>query len=471
MGTGDSSRRAGPVSPSPLPVWQLFLGDVACVLAAGGIVILVFGLLAIFPVSTAEILVSIALVALWPATLALMGAYRERVYGEGSEEFHSIFKAAAILLAAASIAAYLFGLYIARSHALTLLSLTFALTVLSRHSMRRLRNRQAKGEGTRRLVVAGYRAQVSDLVTQFRRQPNHGMQVVGVCLVDAESDINVHDLPTLGTLRDLGEAAALVDADAVVVLASPALDGTALRRLVEDLQARHVDLLIAPTVIDIAKRRLSVRSVAGMPLLQVEVQESRSASWWVKAVFDRIVAAVALVTLSLPMIAIALIIRATSLGPALHRQTRIGKGGREFQALKFRTMVVDADQLKNVLLDDVESSGMLFQIRPDPRITRVGAFLRRYSLDELPLLINVLRGEMSLVGPRPPLPVEVDMHGPDMRQRLRVKPGMVGLWRVSGISDLSWEDMRRLDERYLQNWSLTLDLQILWKSIIAALGS
>jgi exopolysaccharide biosynthesis polyprenyl glycosylphosphotransferase len=183
-----------------------------------------------------------------------------------------------------------------------------------------------------------------------------------------------------------------------------------------------------------------------------------------KTVFDRLVAGAALLLLAPPLLAIALLIRLTSEGPALFCQTRVGKGGKEFLVVKFRTMVVDAERLRGALLNSNEFDGVLFKIRNDPRITRVGGFLRRYSLDELPQLLNVLRGEMSLVGPRPPLPQEVAEYGADVRRRLVVKPGMTGLWQVSGRSDLTWEESVRLDLRYVENWSLILDLQILWKT-------
>jgi exopolysaccharide biosynthesis polyprenyl glycosylphosphotransferase len=238
----------------------------------------------------------------------------------------------------------------------------------------------------------------------------------------------------------------------------------ALRRLAWGIESRRADLFVAPALMDVAGPRVSVRPVAGMPLLHVEHPDINGVRQLVKSGFDKLVAAVALVVLAVPMLAISIVVRATSPGPALFRQTRIGRGGREFQVLKFRTMVADAERLKQVLLDNNESDGVLFKIRNDPRITRVGALLRRYSLDELPQLLNVLRGEMSLVGPRPPLPAEVEKYGADVRRRLVVKPGMTGLWQVSGRSDLSWEESVRLDLRYVENWSLMLDLQVLWKT-------
>ena len=170
----------------------------------------------------------------------------------------------------------------------------------------------------------------------------------------------------------------------------------------------------------------------------------------------------------LPLLSIiALAIRLTSSGPALYRQTRIGVGGREFQMIKFRSMVADADVQRTRLLELSEGNGVLFKMRKDPRVTRVGAVLRRFSLDELPQLFNVIRGDMSLVGPRPPLPEEVAAYSDDAIRRLRVKPGVTGLWQVSGRSDLNWEESLRLDLRYADNWSMALDLSILWRTVRA----
>ena len=183
-----------------------------------------------------------------------------------------------------------------------------------------------------------------------------------------------------------------------------------------------------------------------------------------KTAFDRFGGAFLLLLAAPFMLAVALVIRATSAGPVLFRQTRIGVDGHEFQMLKFRSMVTDAEQRKPALAPQDEGNGMLFKMRRDPRVTRVGAVLRRFSLDELPQLLNVVAGDMSLVGPRPPLPEEVAAYSGDANRRLRVRPGMTGLWQISGRSDLSWEESLRLDLRYVDNWSLALDLSILWRT-------
>jgi exopolysaccharide biosynthesis polyprenyl glycosylphosphotransferase len=207
-----------------------------------------------------------------------------------------------------------------------------------------------------------------------------------------------------------------------------------------------------------------------MPLLHVERPSMSGIRRVVKAVVDRLLT-LGVVLLALPvLLAIGVAIRLDSTGPVLFRQKRVGEGGREFEMFKFRTMVVDAEQRLGQLRTTADAGNeILFKMRRDPRITRVGATLRRFSLDELPQLINVMRGEMSLIGPRPPLPGEVALYEDDVVRRLRVKPGLTGLWQVSGRSDLSWEESVRLDLWYVDNWSLVLDLQILGRTAKAVL--
>ena len=241
----------------------------------------------------------------------------------------------------------------------------------------------------------------------------------------------------------------------------------ALRRLGWALEQRNIDLLVAPGVIEVAGPRLSLRRAAGLPMVHVERPVSSGWRYAVKSASDRVIAATALVLLAPLLLLIGLVIRRDSAGPALFRQERVGEAGEIFSILKYRTMVVDADSKVSCLLDSSDGNGVLFKMRRDPRATKVGQFLRRYSLDELPQLINVVRGEMSLVGPRPPLPQEVDEYESDAVRRLRARPGMTGLWQVSGRSDLSWVDSIRLDLWYVDNWSFGLDLQILVRTIKA----
>ncbi|MBB5139921.1 exopolysaccharide biosynthesis polyprenyl glycosylphosphotransferase [Thermocatellispora tengchongensis] len=444
----------------------LLAGDLACAMIACEIVIgtrLALG--AYIPVS--EALLGTVLVLMWPGAMALGGAYRKRVHGEGTEEFRAVFEGGVGMTAAVAIGAYATQTMLARSFVLAMLPLAMVLTLVFRFRMRkRLHRRRMEGEYMRRVVAVGHRGSVLDLIMQFRTQPYHGMQVVAACLPPggAGEQRDIGGVPALGDFGDVAAVVGKVSADAVAVLACPELDGAALRRLAWSLETGGIDLFVAPALLDVAGPRTSIRPVAGMPLLHVEHPEFRGARRVVKDLFDRVSALAALLLLALPLLVIALVIRATSEGPALFRQTRVGVNGREFQLFKFRTMVKDAERMKADLAGSNEFDGVLFKMRNDPRITRIGFFLRRYSLDELPQLLNVLRGEMSLVGPRPPLPEEVAQYGADVRRRLVVKPGMTGLWQVSGRSDLTWEESVRLDLRYVENWSLVLDLQILWKT-------
>jgi exopolysaccharide biosynthesis polyprenyl glycosylphosphotransferase len=221
----------------------------------------------------------------------------------------------------------------------------------------------------------------------------------------------------------------------------------------------------------VAGPRIHMSPIAGLPLIHVEAPEFTGGRKALKAFVDRAASLLLVLLLSPVLITLALAIRLTSRGPIFYKQSRVGQGGREFRVYKFRSMVVDADKRLAALQAKNETDGLMFKMRNDPRVTRVGRLLRRYSMDELPQLFNVLFGHMSLVGPRPPLPVEVAQYDQDVARRLLVKPGMTGLWQVNGRSDLSWEDGIRLDLYYVENWSLAADATILWKTVGAVLQS
>ncbi|MGI5268585.1 sugar transferase [Nonomuraea sp. CA-218870] len=440
----------------------LLSGDTACALLACASVLAVRLLNGVY-VPAEEFLLGAGLVTAWPVTLALGGAYRQRANGEGTDEFKAVLNGGVGLMAAVAIGAYATQTPIARSFVMAMLPLGLIATLYFRYRMRkRLHRRRAVGEYMREVIAVGHRESVLDLVMQFRRQTYHGMRVVGACLPAERQDDDLDGIPVLGTFADVADVVARTGADAVAVLACPELDGVALRRLAWSLETDRTDLFVAPALLDVAGPRISIRPVAGMPLLHVEHPEFDGTRQFVKSVFDRLVAGSALLVLAGPLLVIAALIRATSPGPALFHQIRVGRGGGEFRLVKFRTMVPEAERLKDGLANEFDD--VLFKMRNDPRVTRIGAYLRRYSLDELPQLLNVVRGEMSLVGPRPPLREEVARYGADVRRRLVVKPGMTGLWQVSGRSDLTWEESVRLDLRYVENWSLVLDLQILWKT-------
>jgi exopolysaccharide biosynthesis polyprenyl glycosylphosphotransferase len=278
-----------------------------------------------------------------------------------------------------------------------------------------------------------------------------------------------HGLPVLGELSDVADVVARYELDTVAVLPCPELDGPVLRRLGWELEKTQTELLLAPAVTEVAGPRIHIRPVCGLPLMHMERPELRGVRRLAKAVTDWVFAA-AIVFFTAPvLLGIAVAIKATSSGPVLFSQERVGRGGRTFRMLKFRSMVAGADRMTETLAGENDGNGILFKKREDPRVTAVGRVLRRYSLDELPQLFNVLRGDMSLVGPRPPLPAEVRRYGSDMHRRFLVKPGLTGLWQVSGRSDLSWDESVRMDIRYVENWSFMLDLMILWKTVGAVL--
>jgi exopolysaccharide biosynthesis polyprenyl glycosylphosphotransferase len=215
--------------------------------------------------------------------------------------------------------------------------------------------------------------------------------------------------------------------------------------------------------------RVHIRPVCGLPLMHMERPELRGTRRLVKNVFDRTAAAAGILFLAPVLLALTLLVGVTSRGGVFYRQHRVGRDGRTFSMLKFRSMVAGADQQVDELAAGSDGNGVLFKKKNDPRVTAIGRIMRRYSLDELPQLVNVLTGNMSLVGPRPPLPTEVERYGFDMHRRFLVKPGLTGLWQVSGRSDLSWDDSVRIDVRYVENWSLAFDFMILWKTVGAVL--
>ena len=414
-------------------------------------------------------ILTLALPFVWVAAVAIGRGYQPRFIGLGSDEFRRVLNAGITLTAAVAVVAYATKTDVARGYVVVALPLATFLDLLARYALRRRLHRLwARGQCMRRVVAVGHRESVADVIRQFRREQYHGMDVVAVCLPAGRADAEEIDgVPVLGDFSDAEPAVEKVEADTVAVLACPEMDGTTLRRLAWRLEKTGTDLCVAPGLMDVAGPRTTIRPVAGLPLLHVEHPELDGAGKLIKALMDRLGAGLALILLSPVFLVITVLIRMTDPGSALFRQTRVGKDGREFTVLKFRTMVRDAERLKPQLTVRNDHDGVLFKIKKDPRITRVGGFLRRYSLDELPQLLNVLLGDMSLVGPRPPLPEEVAQYGFDVRRRLVVKPGMTGLWQVGGRSDLTWEESVRLDLRYVENWSLALDLQIMWKTVSA----
>ena len=413
---------------------------------------------------------TLAAPVLWVSAVALSGGYEARVLGLGSEEFQRIFRAFVGLTATVGFVSFALKADVARGYIVLALPLAMVLSFLGHFALRKhLHRGRLQGRNTYRVIVVGGEESVVDLTAQLRQEHYCGMQVIGACLSTGDGAGLVGlGVPLLGSLDNVTDAVHASGADTVAVAAGASVSPARLRRLAWQLEGTETDLVVAAGLMEVAGPRLHIRPMTGLPLLHVEEPEFAGARRMAKAIVDRSLAAVAVV-LCLPLlIGVWLAIRLTSPGPAIFKQVRTGRDGREFTLYKFRSMYSDAEARRAELADRNErAEGLMFKIRKDPRITPVGRWLRRFSLDELPQLINVLQGTMSLVGPRPPLPEEVALYQDDVRRRLLVKPGLTGLWQISGRSDLDWDETVRLDLRYVENWSFTLDLMILWKTMSA----
>ena len=465
-----SAELRGPSAWVPRLAATLVLLDALAAVIAGGIVASFLSPALADPLLVPAFLV---LVVVWPLLLAASGAFSTRVLGTGSDEYLRIGRAAVVLLASTGFASYAVQLYVSRAVVVFGVPLLALLSVLMHVGARRvLRVLRDDGRCLKRVVVVGRGGAVLGMVDRLGRERFAGLQVVGTCVTAADRDrvAKLSDLP-VGGLDDVLSMARRLGADTVVVTSASETAAEYLRQLSWQLEGTGLELLVAPGLIEVAGPRLHIRPFEGLPLLSVE--QPRFEGWRrvVKGAVDRAAALVALVVL-LPLLGgIALAVALTSPGPVLFRQERIGVNGRRFTMFKFRSMVVDADERLAALRAENQSDGLLFKMRSDPRVTPVGRWLRRLSLDELPQLFNVLGGSMALVGPRPPLPAEVAQYDSSVSRRLLVKPGLTGLWQISGRSDLSWEEAVRLDLRYVENWTLALDIQILAKTASAVLRS
>ncbi|KUN99094.1 sugar transferase [Streptomyces caeruleatus] len=357
---------------------------------------------------------------------------------------------------------------------------SLAVTVLCRKAIhRRILTVRRRAEGLRRVLVLGEAGAVDAVVGQLAERTDHGYVVVGACVLgdgDVLSGVPVParlpgDSPTAPDedAAPVADAAELLGADLVFVTAGRHMCGDRLRRLSWALHDRGRRLMVLPGIVEVARRRVRIASAAGLTLLDVSPPTRRGLPTLLKAATDRSGSLVLLVVLAPLFAVLALAVRLTSPGPVIYRQTRVGRNGAPFPMWKFRTMVVDADRMKGDLAAANEHDGHMFKLRRDPRVTSAGRFLRRYSLDELPQLANVLLGHMSLVGPRPPLPEEVARYDRVEMRRLSVKPGLTGLWQVSGRSDLSWHETVSLDLRYVDNWSWGWDMAVMARTVRAVL--
>ncbi|MEU0683669.1 sugar transferase [Streptomyces albogriseolus] len=402
--------------------------------------------------------------------LAVSRSWAPTVLGQGAEEFRRLGRSlfmATVVLALGGIALTSRNIKLWIFVAVPAIAL---VTMTMRYLLRLWLHRQRKeGRCLRPVLAAGSPDTVRDLIARTRKYPHLGWRVDAVCTTDGPGldGGRLDGVPVVGRLADVADHVRRDGYRVVAVTPDPHWSPDRLQRLSWNLEGSDAEMVVAPVLMEVAGPRLHVDAVLGIPLLRVSMPAFTGGRRAVKGVVDRLGATVLLVLFAPLMLLVALLVATDSRGGVFYRQRRVGKDGLEFTILKFRTMVPDADRARAALTGLNEGAGPLFKMRRDPRVTRIGAVLRRYSLDELPQLFNVLTGSMSLVGPRPPLPEECASYGPDIRRRLKVKPGLTGLWQISGRSDLSWEEAVRLDLRYVEDWSLALDTVILWKTLRA----
>jgi exopolysaccharide biosynthesis polyprenyl glycosylphosphotransferase len=331
-----------------------------------------------------------------------------------------------------------------------------------------LERQHARGELIQRTLVVGTDADARQLASSLQGDATCPYQVVGYLDEQASVGTAIGDVAVLGRPDDALELCRANECGVVIVSPAGVSPGT-LRDLTITLEGSEIDLAVAPSLFQVVTRRMTIETVGGIPILHVDQIRLERGKALLKRAVD-LLAAVILLVLSAPIMAAAVAaIRADSPGPALFRQRRVGKDGREFRMLKLRTMVVDAEQRLAEVAHLNEVDGHMFKAADDPRITRVGCYLRRWSIDEMPQFWNVLRGDMSMVGPRPPQPREVAEYDPWHMRRLRVRPGVTGIWQVSGRSDVPFDEAVRLDLFYIENWSLGYDLWLLWRTVGAVL--
>lgn len=417
---------------------------------------------------------TVALLLLWLLFLKVFGSRSPRVIGSGFTEYSRVASASFRLFGLVAIVALLLQFLPARGYIITAFPIGVVLLIGSRWAWRQwLRKQRRSGRYLIRVLLVGSEASVEHLHEEFGRRAYLGFEIVGACLPKRVPKTGL-DLPVdrLGAFEDVAAVARRERVHVVALAGSEDLPPEAVRRIGWRLESTGVDLMVAPAITEVAGTRIHTRPVGGLPLMYVDSPSYEGGKKTAKSILDFGLAWLAIIVASPLMLATAIGVKLTSPGPILFRQQRIGLNGKAFGVYKFRSMRIGADaELAELLRAQGKADKPLFKVDNDPRITRFGAFIRKYSLDELPQFFNVVRGEMSIVGPRPQRAEEVALYDNAAGRRLLVKPGITGLWQVSGRSDLSWEDTVRLDLYYAENWSLLDDFVILLWTVKTVLGS
>lgn len=424
------------------------------------------------------VLVSALLGGAWVTALAMTQSRSTAILGVGSEEYRRVISATFGVFGLMAIISMIFKLDIARGYIAVALPLGLAALLLARRFWRVwLVSRRLAGGYSDRALLIGHRSEVAYVMDQIDRRLAAGYRVIGAVLdqkqlkaTDVEPIVTSSgaEVPVVGDLNGVVETVQALGASSVIVAGNVG-SRTFLKTLGWELEKTGASLVLASRLTDIAGPRIHWRPIDGLPLMRVELPQYTGVRHSMKRLMDILMASAGIVVAFPLLVVIGLLVKLEDGGPILFRQARVGVNGRRFMMHKFRSMRTDAETLVADLSELNEGNGKLFKIRNDPRVTRVGSFIRRYSLDELPQLWDVLRGSMSLVGPRPPLPREVADYEKHIHRRLNVRPGITGLWQVSGRSDLSWDESVRLDLYYVENWSPAGDILILFKTVRAVL--
>jgi len=421
----------------------------------------------IFDFEIGYVLTSLVLIAGWLFSLKLFGTRDAAVLDEGSSQYRRIIDATVRVFGVIAILSLMFQIQFGRVYLLIALPTGLALLLLTRWGWRQwLRRQRRAGRFLQRAIVIGDREKATHIADKILREPQSGIRIVGAVTTHGTNEPILDSVPVLGNFEQVLEIIDEQTIDSVILSSSDAITPQRTRKFGWALDEKRIDLIVAPALTDIAGPRIHTRPVAGLPLIHVEYPRFEGRQRMAKRTFD-IIGSLGLILLFSPvMVAVALAVKLTSRGPIFYAQERIGLRGEPFKMFKFRSMVVGADdQLQSLLDQQGTSDKPLFKVSDDPRITPVGRFIRRYSLDELPQFFNALIGTMSLVGPRPQREAEVALYDDDAHRRLFMKPGITGLWQVSGRSDLSWDDAIRLDLYYVENWTVTTDIVVVARTL------
>lgn len=406
--------------------------------------------------------------AVWLIALAGVHSRDAAILCDGALEYRRVVHATALSFGVLAVPCLMLDWPAMRMQLLIAVPAGLLALLIGRWQWRRwVLSRRREGQLASRTILVGDREEVAYVLERLASTRDLAYHVLGAAVSGDPGDVlSLGDrrIPVLSAKESLAVTAERMGADTVILASKPDADPQYVTRLSRQLEGTCAELVLFSRLTDVAGPRISFRPVDGLPLIQVRIPTFDGGKHVLKRALDILVAGCALLAVAVVSVPIAIAIRIDSTGPVLFRQQRVGRDGHTFDMLKFRTMHVDAEQQLAALQQQNDGAGPLFKMQDDPRVTRVGRFLRRHSLDELPQFWNALVGDMSVVGPRPPLPREATTYDGTAMRRLYLKPGITGLWQISGRSDLSWNESVRLDLRYVENWSVMQDLMIIFRT-------